>query len=395
MLFSSRQCHVSAEAERKVMLLSDESQYERERGPLSVRLDRVIDLMHRDGWNVSLVTVRTRWEWHDHLEANGVGAYTLSSGAYSATPVAAMRLARIIRREGPSVVHALGPFCALISGLSHYRAPGPARVYDRSHVSGRARLNIASRVAGATNDHTMARSDAVRRAAEGLDHTDPSNITVVHDGVTPPRPVSESEVSSLRASLGIAPDEPVVGMISRFRPEKGHLTLLEAMPHLSAGLGRTVHLVLVGAGPYESTIREAAERTSGCVSHFVGHQSDVAPWLLLAGVVAIPSYMDAFPKVALEAMAAGRPVVASSVGGLPELVAEGVNGFLVPPSEPMTLASALERVLRSEQLAGKLGDAGRATYLDRYTLEKRHERWIGCYERALQQHPYVTSKRQG
>lgn len=385
---------MESEIERKVMFISDESPYEREHGPLSVRLDRVFDLMQRDGWGVSVVTVRTRWDWHDRLEASGVAAYTLSSGAYSATPMAAMRLARIIRRDRPTVVHALGPFCALISGLSRYWSRGPVRIYDRSHVSGRFRLDLASRVAAMNNDHTMARSDAVRRAAEELDHTDPERVTVVHDGITRPREVTDEEVASLRQGLGIQQGEPVVGMVSRLRPEKGHLTLLEAMSHLAGPLGRNVHLLMVGAGPFEGTVREAAARVSGCTVHFVGHQTDVAAWLAAADVIAIPSYMDAFPKVALEAMALGRPIVASAVGGLPELIEEGANGLLVPPSSPTALASALKKVLDSGSLARQFGEAGRATYVARYTLEKRHKRWLACYERALQQRSTSASHSQ-
>lgn len=363
--------------------MSDESPFERERAPLSRRLDAVIDDLATGGWAAGLVTVRSRWNWHDQLLERGIGAHSLRTTRYTSLPIAANRLAKVIRHELPTVIHAFGPFCALISGLSRYMAPGPVRIYDRSHVSGGLRLNLGSRVAGLLNDRTMARSLAVRDAALGLDKTSPSKIVVAMDGAVEPREVHADEATALRSALGVSSDEHVVTIVARLRPEKGHQTLIEAMRLLAADQDPRLHLLVVGAGPFEEAIHEALRAEEPFVAHLEGHQADIAPYLAISDVVAVPSYQDASPKVAAEAMASGRAVVASAVGGLREQIVDGVTGLLVPPRDPQALAQALKRVLADAHLAARLGEAGRRRYQSHFTLEQRTTRWMRCYDESM------------
>lgn len=366
-----------------ILFVADESPFERERFPLSRELDYVISLLLEEGWSCSVATVRSRWDWHDQLRARGIPAYSLDTTAYAALPLASMRLAGIIGRETLSIIHALGPFCALISGLSRYLQRGPVRIYDRSHISGRTRLNIGSRVAARMNDHTLVRSEAVRDAARELDRTDPMNVSVALDGAFSPREASREEVQDLRDRLGIPEEASVIGMVARFRPEKGHLTLLEAMRLAAPQSSTPLHLVLVGAGPYEPAVRQELRPQEPFLPHLVGYQEDIAPWLALADVIVIPSYQDASPKTAAEALAAGCAVVASNVGGIPEQIIDGYTGLLVPPKQPEALAQALLELLSDPSRRHQLGSAGQAFYESKLTVEQRTHRWMECYDKIM------------
>ena len=373
--------------ERKVLLLADESPFIRERAPLARELDNYLEALGSSGWQAAVATVRARWDWHRELESRGIPACSLTTTRYSGLPIAARRFAQVVGRESPDIVHAFGPFCALISGASRFLAPGPTRIYDRSHVSGRPRLTYASRIAARLNDHTMARSGAVRDAALLLDRTPPAKVSVALDGARAPREVGDAELARLRHDRGIKPGSAVVGIVARLRPEKGHLTLLEAMRSLGSRIPRPLHLVVVGAGPFERAIRNAIGADEPFIPHLVGYQDDVAPWYALSDVVAIPSYQDASPKAAAEALAAARPVVASNVGGLPEQIVDGVTGLLVPPGDPGALAQAILTVLTDRALASRLGVAGRVHYRSHLTLEQRSVRWMRCYDEVMNPHP--------
>jgi len=372
-----------APLDRRLLLLVDESPYEREHAALARRATRAIGLLEARGWDVTAVTIRHEWDWHEQLRSNGRAAHSLRCRFYWQIPLAALRLGLLLRRANIDVIHGSGALAALISGLSRFIQRRPARIYERHHFLGRPRLRVASRLATRWSDHTIACSDAVRRIAIEADRSPPSQVTAIHAAGDPPRQVQDNEVEALRAELGITDSSAVVVMIARLRPEKGHLIFLEAMRLVAGAFSMATHAVLVGAGPYESAIREALRPDEPYELHMVGHQGDIAPWLALADVVAMPSLIEPFGKVAYETLAAGRPLVASRVGGIPETIQDGENGLLVPPNDADALAKALLDVLGSESLRKKLQAAGPKTYRERFTLEKRIADWVECYESVL------------
>src|SRR5262249_43799431 len=150
--------------------------------------------------------------------------------------------------------------------------------------------------------------------------------------------------------------------LSRFHREKGLDTLIRAVRSL-----RSVHLVIAGSGPEESDLRALAASSPHPV-HFLGHRDDIPCLMQLADVVAIPSRREAFGRVVLEAMANGRPVVATRAGGLVEAVIDGETGLLVPVDDEQALAAALHQLLSDAPLARKYGEAARERYRSRHTM---------------------------
>ncbi len=155
------------------------------------------------------------------------------------------------------------------------------------------------------------------------------------------------------------PEGAVVGCTARLHRKNDHATLLRAMARLQSRHPET-SLVLVGDGPERRRLMALARSLGlGDRLQFAGEQCDVAPWLRRMHVYAQTSVAEGMPNSVLEAMASGLPVVATAVGGTPDLVLEGVTGFLVPPSHPEGVADALERLLENAELRRRLGRAGR------------------------------------
>jgi len=138
--------------------------------------------------------------------------------------------------------------------------------------------------------------------------------------------------------------------------------------------------VIAGSGPEESRLREIAYAHSlGDRLVFLGHVSPVAPVLAACDVVVIPSLSEGFALVAAEAMALGKPVVGTTVGGLVDVVADGETGLLVPPADPEALAAAAARLLHDPAAAIRMGEAGAARAEERFTVARMVHDYLECF----------------
>ena len=183
--------------------------------------------------------------------------------------------------------------------------------------------------------------------------------------------------SVVRRSLGID-DRFHVGFFGRLAPEKGVSVLLDAVPILGPEVGVSVF----GDGPLRGEVEAAANR-SPTLKYF-GFREDVQACLAAMDAVVIPStWEEAFPYSALEAMAVGRAIVASNIGGLPELVTEGKNGLLFAPGSAAGLAAAVSRLAADPSATQAMGAQGRQIQRDEYTIDKMAERIESVYRSLL------------
>lgn len=333
------------------------------------------------GVDVVVATVRQRGPLHEALEASGIPTLALDCRTSRDYPWAAVRLAREVRRRRIDVIHACEPIPATIGGFAGILARRGRRIFRRQHCSVSGPQLVLSRLGSRIAHLVMANSEASARSAHEEDGVPFSKVRVAYNGIAPLRAVSPQERAASRHDLGIPVDAPVISIVAHLRPGKGHHTLFESMGAVGPALGARPHVVVVGGGPEEGALREAA-RSAPAVVHFVGHQKDVAPWFSMADVVAMPTFVEAFGLVAVEALSCARPLVASRVGGLVEIVEDGVSGLLVEPRSPEALAAGLLRVLRSPELAERLGRAG----LERsrlFSMESMVDGWRACYEDVL------------
>jgi glycosyltransferase involved in cell wall biosynthesis len=205
---------------------------------------------------------------------------------------------------------------------------------------------------------TVCEPFAAQLAQSGVDR---SRIVVCHNSVVRPIAVSEEQQEMTRRSLGVNMDERVVICIGRFSKEKGHADLIAAVGLLvQMNPALKFKLLLAGTGPELEHIRRLATATRlDQLVIFAGHKDDVAPLYAIADALALPSHSEGSPNVLLEAMAAGVPAVATAVGGVPEIAVDNETALLVPPNNPQSFATALNRLLTDAMLAQSLGAAAR------------------------------------
>lgn len=208
-------------------------------------------------------------------------------------------------------------------------------------------------------------------------------ISVRHNSVGPAEQVGAGEVEALRRRLGLAAGERVILAVGRLSREKGHADLVEAlgaMRRLSPG--QDFKLVIAGDGP-ERERAESAAAAAGVADRvvFAGHTNDVRPFYALADVLALPSHSEGSPLVLLEAMAAGLPVVATRVGGVPEIVADGESALLVEPRDARSLAAALARALADEGLSRALAANASARVAAHFSPESQARSLVEIYSR--------------
>ena len=192
-------------------------------------------------------------------------------------------------------------------------------------------------------------------------------LVVVRNG-HPSKPPTLTR-AAVRRSLDVADDAPVLLTVARYTPQKDHATLLDAVPAVLARHA-DAQLWLVGTGPLEPAIRGQAEAMGlmEAVRH-LGQRDDVPDLLAAADLFVLPSRFEGLPLAVLEAMAAGRPVVATAVGGTDEAVVDGITGRLVPPGDSVALANAIGDVLAPGR-AQRFGAAGRTRYVEIFTAAR-------------------------
>jgi glycosyltransferase involved in cell wall biosynthesis len=271
---------------------------------------------------------------------------------------AVLRLRRLLIRATPDVVHAHGLRAGALAALAlkaGQRCPLVVTVHNAPPVHGTARAvyalleRIVARQAGAVACVSGDLAARMRRLG----------AAAVSRAIVPAPPAREPDadaVAAVRAELG-AGSHPVVLAVGRLAPQKGFGTLLAAAARWQ-GSDPCPVLVLAGQGPLDQALRAQAD-ASGIAMRFLGQRDDVPALLASAAVVAVPSVWEGQPLVVQEALRAGRPLVASRTGGIPDLTGEDA-AVLVPPGDTDALASAVLTVLGDPALAGRLGAAAAA-----------------------------------
>jgi glycosyltransferase involved in cell wall biosynthesis len=230
-------------------------------------------------------------------------------------------------------------------------------------------------------DAVVAISEGVRAVliASGVE---PTRIHVIPSGVEAGRfAASDAQRAAARARHGIAAGEFVFVALAALEERKGHAGLLAALAALD---DLPVRLLCAGTGSQAAALeRRRAALGLGERVAFLGHVEDVPGLLAAADAVVLPSLQEGLGVAALEALAAGRPVVASRVGGLPEAVGEEA-GILVPPGDPPALAAALRRLASDPSTTRALGEAGRARVRERFTMEGMAAATLGLYRRLAE-----------
>jgi glycosyltransferase involved in cell wall biosynthesis len=213
---------------------------------------------------------------------------------------------------------------------------------------------------------------AVSRAIERkISHERPglAPVRLIYNGVDLARYDHQEPCCTLRDEYGMEPGSQIVGVVARLEPEKGHQTLIDAWPHVLREVP-DAYLLVVGEGSRRDALEQQA--AANRVAHrvvFTGRRDDIPAVTAALDVAVLPSHREAQGLSILEAMALSRPVVASDVGGIPEMIQDGVTGLLVPHDEPEALAAAIVRLLKDHSFADTIARAGHDLVHDRFCIE--------------------------
>ena len=186
-----------------------------------------------------------------------------------------------------------------------------------------------------------------------------------------------------------AEDSHLMVIVARLHPEKGHSYLFRALPEIRRRSQRPVRLLVAGVGPFEAAYRDEV-RAVGCedIVSFVGFRKDSPDLMAASDLLILPSVAEAFGLVLAEALFLGTPVVATNVGGIPEIVSEGVDGILVPPADSGALADAIVELLTNDERRQKMAGGGRQKILTKF----RFEEMVRSYETL---YAHLTSAQKG
>ena len=320
--------------------------------------------------------IKERGPMFDDVVRAGVPALSLESGTRQA-PAALMRLVRLMRAFRPHVVITRGLNADILGRVAATIARVPVVVvwkHNTGHIA-RGRLEIVSeRALDPFTDRYFAVAEGQVPYLTGELGWPERKIRVIHNGVDPaafPYDPERVRDEAFAAGLGIAPGEVVVGILAVFRPEKDHETFLRAARSVADRVPN-VRFLLAGDGPARDEL-EALTRELGLEDRviFAGLRSDISAILGLIDVIVLSSFtIECFPYAILEAMAMGVPAVCTSVGGLPEMIDEGVTGRLVPPKDPAALADGIVDVLSDPERRRAMGRAARRRLEERFTLAR-------------------------
>lgn len=288
-----------------------------------------------------------------------------------------------LRTLGPQVVHThlkhadlVGAYAArrlgvpLVSSL-HLVEDIPGRIgWAKRWAAAQARLRRA--------DLTVAVSDALRDWYLRTFRADPTRVVTIRNGVAGVPPLSEDARLELRARLGVPAGSVLATMVGVMRPGKGHADMVTAARRLP----RHVHVLLVGDGELRPELEEAARSLPAGRLGFAGYRNDVPALLAASDLVVHPSHFDALPTALIQALAAGRPVVAAAVGGIPEIVTPG-TGALVAPGDTDALAAAVSRLAGDSQARRTMGEAARLRFEEEFEVTRWAGRLRSAYDGVL------------
>jgi glycosyltransferase involved in cell wall biosynthesis len=322
---------------------------------------------------------------------------------------AASTILRLFARRQIDILHS-HLFSSSLFASPAARLAGAGAVIETPHVSERWRRGwwksrfLVDRLAARAVDAFIAVSEANARYLIEVKGLPAYKVRVIANGIDTARFGKTTHIHNpTRESLGFDTADPVVVVVGRLEPQKGHRVLLDALARVRAVVP-AVRLVIVGDGSLLGAL-ETVSRSLGLADRvrFVGWQSNVAGWLALAQVVVLPSFYEGLPLVALEALAAERPLIATAVDGTPEVVRDGRTGITVPPGDPARLAEAILRLLRDPAFGRELARAGRRLVAGRFTHERQvreteslyRETWMRHRDRRCAAEPDATPERNG
>jgi glycosyltransferase involved in cell wall biosynthesis len=309
------------------------------------------------------------------------------------------KLFHLIRKERPDIIHTHTAKAGFLGRLAGRLAGVPVIVHTyhghvlHSYYSPLKTqiLRFMERSLARLTDSIVAVSQQVKNDLVSYRIASREKITVIPLGFElEPFLTCEKHRGELRRELGLSDDARLVGIVGRIFPIKNHRLFLDAASRL-ATLEPAVRFLVVGDGIQRQEM-ESYARQLGMEGRviFTGWRRDLPRIYADLDILVVSSHNEGTPVSAIEAMASGRPVIGTRVGGLPDIISEGDNGFLVPPADPEALANAILRLLKDSEKAVQMGLAGRAMARQRFAVGRLISETETLYFQLLKKNRYAV-----
>jgi glycosyltransferase involved in cell wall biosynthesis len=239
-------------------------------------------------------------------------------------------------------------------------------------------------------DRIFANSQAVKRFAVEYERIPADRFEVIYHGIDPEAFKSNAEHrDKIRQDFGLSDGDYVIGTVGRLAEQKGHRYLLDAAAIVCARC-RNAKFVIVGGDarrPSESIKEQLLRLNRSLNGHdkaiFTGLRTDIPDVMSLFDIFVLPSLWEGFGIVLIEAMSLRKPIIATNVDGIPEVVVDGVTGLLVPPRDANALANAILELIRDQSRAREMGERGRLRVEEHFTADRMVKRYEQAYESIL------------
>lgn len=324
----------------------------------------------------------------EYMESRGVECLSCDCRSRAEYPLGLLRLARYMREQRIEILHTHLFEPSVIGLQAGVLARTPMRLLTRHYSDYHTRIDKRWHV---RLDQLCTRlSDAViavsQHTADGMiadEGAPPEKLHVILNGIDFDRVrVSGSDARErIRSEFGVG-DGYLLLTAARLHPEKGYEHLFRALPEIKRHLSGDVTLLVAGEGPFEAQFRAQVE-SLGCgdIVRFLGFRKDLPDLMAAADLFVLPSVAEAFGLVLAEALYLGTPVVAARVGGIPEIVADGVDGVLVEPADSRALAEAVTGLLNDTVRRGRMKGAGSERIAARFKFEDMIRAYESLYRR--------------
>jgi glycosyltransferase involved in cell wall biosynthesis len=305
-------------------------------------------------------------------EGRGVKVILLPSLVRSIRPMkdlkALLALVWLIRKEKPEIVHThsskggiLGRLAAKLCGVPHIIHTPHGHVFygHFGKIASKVFLWV-ERIFSRFTDRLVALTHGEKNDYIEMSVCAPEKLLTIHSGVDVQQFLNANgNGTAKRRSFGLAKQEAVIGFVGWLLPIKGPGYLLKAMDHIWPVQPETT-LIMVGKGDLDVDLRaEALRKNVNGKVKFLGWREDINQLMPIFDILVLPSLNEGMGRVLVEALAAGKPVVASRVGGIPDLIQNGYNGYLVPPADEKALADAILKLLNDRDQANLMGHRGK------------------------------------
>ncbi|KPJ58989.1 MAG: hypothetical protein AMJ42_02355 [Deltaproteobacteria bacterium DG_8] len=342
-------------------------------------------------YSVSICSLKEKGEIAKELEKLGIEVHCLHMAnkegfiGWLISTIALLKLFSYLRRLKPTIVHSFLFRANILARIAGYLTGVPVIISSIRVMGGeKGYFHYFEGMTSFMVDHYIAVSESVKRYIVQKSKIPVEKISVIYNGVNV-RKHNSLQTQNVKAPFDIEAKDMILMTVGRLQKQKGHYYLFHAILKVRKEVAK-IKLLIIGEGEEENNLKNLAESldlTDQII--FTGLRFDVENILSMAKIFILPSLWEGMPNTLLEAMAAGRPVIATDVGGVPELVINGETGVLVPPKDSDALASAIIDLLQDELKAEKMGEVGRVRVEKIFNISKTLEKTENLYRELLKE----------